>query len=87
MFWAEDRLHDLARRIDVQVTPRMGEFELPTSIEDTMAWLKERFPSGSMATLDGAGKGQPEGVVVRTKDRSSIAKIRFEDYQRTLGSR
>ena len=26
----------------------------------------------------------PEGMVIRTADRSQIAKLRFEDYERTL---
>jgi hypothetical protein len=39
------------------------------------------------AGLDRAA-GRPEGLVVRNKDRSKIAKLRFEDYERTLrGSR
>jgi hypothetical protein len=31
-----------------------------------------------------AASGHPEGVVVRTEDRSVIAKIRYEDYKRTV---
>lgn len=26
----------------------------------------------------------PEGMVIRTADRSQIAKLRFEDYERAL---
>jgi hypothetical protein len=35
----------------------------------------------------GGGLGKAEGVVVRTPDRSVIAKLRFEDYDRTLRAR
>ena len=34
--------------------------------------------------LDAEANGVPEGVVVRSPDRSRIAKIRREDYERTL---
>lgn len=55
---------------------------LPTSVADTYEWLKQ-FES-SKCDL-GGGRGRAEGVVVRTADRKAIAKIRFEDYERTLG--
>jgi hypothetical protein len=58
------------------------EHPLPTSVADTHAWLRALLTE-SHARLDDTGQGRPEGVVVRTPDRSSIAKIRFEDYERT----
>jgi hypothetical protein len=64
---------------------------LPTSVEGTYAMLMELLSDGvkpqSLVTLDGQGTGQPEGIVVRTFDRSKIAKLRFEDYIRTLKRR
>jgi len=36
----------------------------------------------TLVALDSAAGGNPEGLVMRTVDRSRIAKIRFEDYQR-----
>lgn len=57
--------------------------ELPTGIAETYEWLKT-VASSTKADL-GGGKGKPEGVVVRTDDRKAIAKLRFEDYERTLG--
>jgi len=57
----------------------------PVSIEDTYKWLKGVSPSTTLASLDEAD-GKPEGVVIRTKSRSKIAKIRFDDYMRTLES-
>lgn len=56
--------------------------EMPRSIDDTYAWLKEKMPK-TLCCLDDQGEGTPEGVVVRTLDRKQIAKIRFEDYRRT----
>jgi hypothetical protein len=35
----------------------------------------------------GDGLGRAEGVVIRTHDRKKIAKLRFEDYEKTLGVR
>lgn len=45
-------------------------------------WLNEVAPV-TRATLDG-GVGAAEGVVIRTENRSAIAKLRFEDYKRKL---
>ena len=41
-----------------------------------------KFFENSKATID-SESGRAEGIVVRTKDRSLIRKIRFEDYERT----
>lgn len=54
----------------------------PVSVEDTHQWLSRVIPS-SHAALDDTGRGRPEGVIVRTFDRSQIVKVRFEDYERT----
>jgi RNA ligase-like protein len=58
---------------------------LPGSIEHTAEWLKG-IASTTHAVIDGE-EGHAEGVVIRTKDRSKIAKIRHEDYIRTLKRR
>ncbi len=55
---------------------------LPRTVQETYDWLCEVCPK-SKVVLDG-GLGEPEGVVVRTPGREFIAKIRFEDYCRTL---
>jgi hypothetical protein len=41
----------------------------------------------SQCKLDDEANGIPEGVVVRNPDRSRIAKLRREDYERTLKRR
>ena len=58
---------------------------LPTGIEETYEWLKLLIKETKVDL--GGGKKRPEGVVIRTDDRSAIAKLRFEDYERTLGVR
>jgi hypothetical protein len=89
MFKDQRAMTELLGRIEVQadlvlqrVPPLADVPSLPTSIEDTYEWLKDF----SQTRLDiGGGKGRSEGVVVRNSDRTAIAKLRFEDYERTLG--
>jgi len=71
--------HDLI----LQRVPPLEDVEsLPTSIEAAYEWLK----AFAQTRVDlGGGRGSAEGVVVRTADRKAIAKLRFEDYERTLG--
>jgi hypothetical protein len=59
---------------------------VPTDVEATVAWMR-RCASVSKSTLDERALGKPEGVVVRTYAREKIAKLRFEDYERTLSFR
>lgn len=58
----------------------------PGSIAETYDWLRAAIGARSHAVLDDGASGKPEGVVVRD-GRRAIAKIRFEDYERTLGTR
>lgn len=62
--------------------PKLTSEPPPRSIVDTYEWLHQF--SQTLAVVDETGTGRAEGVVVRTPDRSKIAKIRFEDYRRTL---
>lgn len=59
----------------------MQRNDLPSDIEGIYELLKnyERTKVG----LDEHGKS--EGLIVRSKDRGFITKIRFEDYEKTLG--
>jgi hypothetical protein len=68
----------------IDVTPRLEAKSPPTALRETHAWLQAALPGETFAPLDGDRKGRPEGVVVRTRDRGAIAKLRFEDYERTL---
>jgi hypothetical protein len=82
-FYAEAELNAIADRLSVKLTDRLTAKPLPENHPDTLAWLEAVLPR-TQAALDDAAGGIPEGVVVRTPDRSKIAKIRFEDYRRTL---
>jgi hypothetical protein len=83
-----DRLVELAKEVGFELVPALFDLDaaqLPTSLEDT-----HRFLLGfewSRCKLDEAAAGVPEGVVVRSPDRGTIAKIRREDYERTLRRR
>jgi hypothetical protein len=82
-FLNEEQFQDIARRLDLQMTPRLTGTCPPSDVTATLTWLKEILPGKTNAPIDGEG-GKPEGIVVRTSDRSKIAKIRFEDYERTI---
>ena len=57
---------------------------MPAALPETYAWLRRAMPNGTLAGLDGTA-GKPEGVVIRSPSRDFIAKVRLEDYERTLG--
>ena len=68
----------------LSLVPRWSITEpLPLGVADTYEWLKGQIQQTACGLDEGAG-GRPEGLVVRTLDRSKIVKIRFEDYERTL---
>jgi hypothetical protein len=79
-FYGEALLWEL--RFDL--TPRIGtEKEMPVGVIETFDWLKSKIGKTQVG-LDEGALGKPEGLVVRSADRSRIAKIRFEDYERTM---
>ncbi len=81
-FLSENELTDRVAKFEIAFAPRLAIVdELPTDIHETHQWLKSMIPETRVALDDQAG-GQAEGVVVRTFDRSQIAKIRYEDYER-----
>jgi hypothetical protein len=88
-FVDESELQGLSKEHQFELTPRIAEClsdEFPTDIESTLAFLKKTL-SVSQCLLDETGGGKPEGLVVRTLDRSWITKLRFQDYERTLKRR
>jgi hypothetical protein len=88
-FVDEERLTETAAAAAVQLTPRLftvDPAELPTDLEKTRAFLAEHSPRTRVALGD-ATPGNSEGIVLRTADRSTIAKARFQDYDRTLRRR
>lgn len=88
--WAtESTLQRGAEFFSIPLTPRLGTVmsdSLPTTLEGTQDWLRVALPGTQVALSDNALRNA-EGIVLRTKDRSRIAKARFEDYARTLKRR
>ncbi len=87
-FVDEATLQHLSGDLGVTLTPRLFTLDgsaLPPDIAGMAAFLQEHLPK-SLSTLDDAAEGKPEGIVLRTADRSVISKARFEDYARTLRS-
>ncbi|MFD6953191.1 hypothetical protein A6A08_13165 [Nocardiopsis sp. TSRI0078] len=88
-FLPEDELTRLAEREGGELTPRIATIpadDLPESVADAREFVAAHLP-GTLVALDGDAGGRPEGIVLRTADRSVIAKARFQDYERTLKRR
>ena len=92
-FATEDELKRIAEQCGLDLVPRLPiSTPMPVNILDGLMFLKQ-FGGGKSSegrdffatrvALDGE-PGKAEGVVVRSSDRKIIAKIRFEDYERTL---
>jgi hypothetical protein len=85
----EHTLTLLAGRMGVALVPRLFRVDaadLPTGLEKTRAWLEEYAPR-TLVALGETTPGRAEGIVLRTENRSTIAKARFQDYDRTLKRR
>ena len=80
-FLEEPALQEFTTNVELELTPRLTAGPVPASIEETHEWPSATI-SETLVALDTDAGGRPEGVVVRTSDRSRIAKIRFEDYER-----
>lgn len=78
---AYEKIIPLTPRLKLEL-PIFGG-DLPHSVEGMEAFLWELIPDGTLVALDDTAGGVSEGVVIRTEDRSVVAKIRFEDYKRT----
>jgi hypothetical protein len=88
-FLSEDELVSIAERDGLELTPRLftlDSTELPREIDKMRELLGERLPT-TLSALDDQAGGEPEGIVLRSADRSTIAKARFRDYNRTLRRR
>ncbi|MFR9777165.1 RNA ligase family protein [Micromonospora sp. MS34] len=83
--WLDEAvLVDRAARHGLATVPRLATVdatELPRDLHKTYAFLADLLPQTRVA-LDGPA-GRSEGLVLRTADRSVIAKARFQDYERT----
>lgn len=87
-FVPEAGLEAIAHSAELELTPRLFEMparDLPRDLEGMRNLLTKYLPQ----TFAGLGdtEGRAEGAVLRTWDRSTIAKARFQDYDRTLKRR
>jgi hypothetical protein len=85
-FLNETRLETASIFADIPLTPRIFvglATDLPQTLEGMSEFLAEHIPISQCCLDDECGRA-PEGLVLRTPDRSIIAKARFEDYKRTL---
>lgn len=88
-FLSDTELQTLAEECDIPLVPRLFSIEateLPDTIDTALAFLVAHTMTTLVGIDDGA-RGKSEGLVIRSPDRSMIAKLRFEDYQRTLRKR
>lgn len=88
-FAAEPELVAAAAHTGLELTPRLFTLNaeaLPRDIDATRDFLAAHLPE-TRCGLDEDRAGSAEGIVLRTPDRSIIAKARFEDYDRTLRRR
>jgi hypothetical protein len=72
-----------AAKWNLTLTPRIPVGSVPSDHAEVLEWLESSIPE-TLCKLDQKAGGKPEGLVVRTADRSMIVKIRFEDYRRHL---
>lgn len=81
-FWDERALAGFAQIYELFLVPRLQtDWIPPDEIYKVYSELKTLLPK-SLSCLDNQAQGKPEGIVIRTKTRSQIAKIRYEDYEK-----
>jgi len=85
--WATEAvLTRCAAAENLELTPRLGTVAgegLPTTIDDMHKFLSAMLPMTLVALDEGAGL-RSEGIVLRSNDRTTIAKARFQNYERTI---
>ncbi|MGH1335029.1 MAG: RNA ligase family protein [Aureispira sp.] len=60
---------------------------LPNLEHATILDALQQHAATTQVALSDTAKGKTEGVILRNFDRSTIVKLRFEDYERTLKKR
>ncbi|WP_375495928.1 RNA ligase family protein [uncultured Nostoc sp.] len=81
-FWDERSMSGFVEVYKLSLVPRIHTSWIPPDeIELMYSDLKTLLPK-SLSCLDNQAQGKPEGIVIRTKSRSQIAKIRYEDYEK-----
>lgn len=84
-----DRFLEIAQETNLERVPIIERSINPAGIcfdglENTLETLREWFPDGSEATLDPGALGRSEGVVFKSLDRKTTAKLRFQDYESSI---
>lgn len=88
-FLDEQALQITAAHAGLELAPRlftMPATDLPTGVEQMHTFLTERLPATTVG-LDDTARGGAEGIVLRSDNRDTIAKVRLASYRRTLRSR
>ncbi len=85
-FLTEERMQRLAHEESLALVPRLAVVpsdELPTGLVEMHEYLG-RICNNTLVGLDGGANRTCEGAVLRSFDRTKIAKARFSNYRRTL---
>lgn len=75
--------------MELERVPLLGRINtdmIPTSVEGMYNLLKETITNTNVGLTE-TENSRAEGFILRSEDRSFIAKIRYEDYERTLKRR
>lgn len=83
-FMSVTRLYSLLENLNLTKVPYINCIcgcEIPDDLQGVWDWMQQF--AHSVATIDSDGKGDSEGIVIRTENRDLIRKIRFEDYKKT----
>jgi hypothetical protein len=84
-----DEMKIFADTYKLEQVPFWTDFDsndLPTDAEETKQWIESNFKTSHAIIGEGTNTNQKfaraEGVVIRTWDRKTIRKLRFEDYNK-----
>lgn len=88
-FLPEPALAAWLARTGLPAVPALPGLTLPADPAHPalLAWLQEYLPATRAALPGQPAPGRAEGAILRSADRRTIVKVRFEDYERTLGQR
>jgi hypothetical protein len=83
-FFGEQKLTEFANTTALELTPRLARFDFLHTSHQKVLEILERFLPRTQVALDEQARGQAEGIVFRTSDRSALVKAKFKDYRRAL---
>ncbi len=79
-FVSEEKLEWFSKEIEIPLCPRIEGLELHRSAEKTRESLFETVKKTACRLDEDGFDGQPEGVVLRTRDRSWMAKLKHQYF-------